>query len=764
MGITDVFYLKDFERGRNVNSKSLTSELDRDYIQHLIVLRDLKNNGMTRGEVIGLIQKMTCASFETAEQHWYYCRRAKLMPELKNHGALRTAQATTTKRSGITTEKLLRWHGTIEDALHELDRLNSWHADWEGIKNSNKIDSFLGNMDETNMSAAEGATKVVASKYVKKQQMNKDDNRGTITIARCGLASGVDGPRFFLVKAEKIDLDTFKGNFSRKHSAPTGSQVIATPNAYMTDKVWNQMSKDFAAGLRALPIVRGYPDLWMVLTLDGFGSHLQGEALKVFADYKILIVKEEGDTLQVCQAYDKDVAKEDKRHHRSLLNGIRMQIHMVDQWTLVLVANKALNKIRKNVWGDSHHLVNLRPSTRVPFTEYVTRVKEVVDAGDYFYYKRQGMFDAMPACWKQLCEAQRREVAALIGSFYDESRANPDKDPWAIDNLKKYLDLGYVKLDEMPKFRAAYLATRGDESIFADPPFGSATDDDSAAGINANGSTLLDQHDGFALKPKTLVEQYQANPGDSKAQGKLFVHMTNFVSTEHALANKKADNKVQLEPTSGLNVELTVLQKCMLNPTVRDIQVSEIVDQAQGERAKKKEAKRRQDFMTGNIGSYSGILNSEKNLKMVQDYNELTVSIAMLNAEKEAKAKAVAKKKVEEAKEKAKKKAGKEVDEVNKRNELLPQFEQELQHGDVNRILTMSDKRMREYICYFFQKKVVNLTKTKKDDLKAILSPLLYQHFLASGTTLELVAEMTAGTTGAATFVEAENNALTAPA
>lgn len=169
--------------------------------------------------------------------------------------------------------------------------------------------------------------------------MNKDDNRGSITISRCGLASGQEGPRFFLVKAEKIENKAFK-NFSQKHGAPPGSAVIPTPNAYMTDKVWNEISPAFAKGLRALPVVRDYPDLWMAITLDGYGSHLQGEALQVFYDHKILIVKEEGDTSQVCQAYDKDVAKEDKRHHRSILSRVRVEVHMVDQWMLVLVANQ----------------------------------------------------------------------------------------------------------------------------------------------------------------------------------------------------------------------------------------------------------------------------------------------------------------------------------------------------------------------------------------------------------------------------------------
>ena len=40
-------------------------------------------------------------------------------------------------------------------------------------------------------------------------------------------------------------------------------------------------------------------DWWFVLSLDGFGSHLDPETLEVFAKYKILVVKEEGDTSQM---------------------------------------------------------------------------------------------------------------------------------------------------------------------------------------------------------------------------------------------------------------------------------------------------------------------------------------------------------------------------------------------------------------------------------------------------------------------------------
>ena len=49
---------------------------------------------------------------------------------------------------------------------------------------------------------------------------------------------------------------------------------------------------------------------------------------------------------------------------------------------------------------------------------------------------------------------------------------------------------------------------------------------------------------------------------------------------------------------------------------------------------------------------------------------------------------------------------------------------------------------MRQYIHYLFNKKVVNLLKTKKDEIKVILSPLLEHHHALMQITADLVAEM----------------------
>ena len=56
---------------------------------------------------------------------------------------------------------------------------------------------------------------------------------------------------------------------------------------------------------------------------------------------------------------------------------------------------------------------------------------------------------------------------------------------------------------------------------------------------------------------------------------------------------------------------------------------------------------------------------------------------------------------------------------------MLPGFQSELQKHAIYGILSFPDAWIQQYIRYFFKKKVVNLSKTKKAELKVILSPLL---------------------------------------
>ena len=146
--------------------------------------------------------------------------------------------------------------------------------------------------------------------------------------------------------------------------------------------------------------------------------------------------------------------------------------------------------------------------------------------------------------------------------------------------------------------------------------------------------------------------------------------------------------------------------------------------------------------MTGNINSYSIILKNEKRMELIVYYNDMAVGLAMLNAEKYANAKESAAKNVDEATEMEKNIAAKNAEETNKQNEMLPGFQAELQKHAIDGILSFPDDRMRQYIRYFFKKKVVNMSKTKKAELKVIMYPLLEHYHVLMQTTADLVADM----------------------
>lgn len=65
-----------------------------------------------------------------------------------------------------------------------------------------------------------------------------------------------------------------------------------------------------------------------------------------------------------------------------------------------------------------------------------------------------------------------------------------------------------------------------------------------------------------------------------------------------------------------MNVEIFCLQKKFLNPIMEDIKSSDIIEQSQGEWVKKKEATMKQDFILGNINSYSRIMNGKASMEL----------------------------------------------------------------------------------------------------------------------------------------------------
>jgi hypothetical protein len=504
------------------------------------------------------------------------------------------------------------------------NELNKWDISKlsppEIVEHYKLVDNFTLNLDESSMSASEGELHIIGSRGKKKHEKNVADSRESITTVRVGSSANGDGPRFFLAKGKEIELETFR-HFTVNYTAPPGSKVIMTPNAYMTDEAWMELVPHLCRGIRQMDVIKDLANLWVVLSLDGFGSHLEASALLLFEEHKIIVIKEEGDTSHVSQAYDQMVAKADKRKFRELIDTFRAhQKGVINQWSMILIVNHALNEVAKtDARSKSFERVNLRPSRRKPFDEWIAKHKGTVDAVDFYFKSRSGLYDAMPACWKNMTEQNRRAIAARIATF-------PAR--WTVENIKELLLLPRVKFDDVEKWRSCFFISQEDPSVFVTPLF-CADDDDDADSPDNNQRSIAIDYAGFAFAPSELMSPYKADRKDANAAGKLFCHMTNFVARNHGY-----HSEASLVPSDYLDIAISSDQVRLLNPTIRDVQVGSIIEQCTGQSAKKVIAKRRIDIVTGNINSYARVLNGPHQLEKIKTYNELAATMAVLKEER----------------------------------------------------------------------------------------------------------------------------------
>ena len=587
-------------------------------------------------------------------------------------------------------------------------------------------DFFTVNLDESCMMASDGTVKVIGNANKRKQEKNSDDCRDSITVVRTGSAAGIGGPRLYLAKGKTLDSPTLS-DMPKNHNAPAGSCVIMTPNAYMTTEAWQKGCPILCKGIRQMEGIRGHDDKWVVFSLDGFGSHLDPESLQVFNEYKILVIKEEGDTSQVSQAYDQIVAKQDKRWVRQFLDAVKLvRRDVISQWTLIAIVNAGINEVEKDndAWRKSFIRVNMCPSKRVPFEEWVKKHELIVKAADRFFKERGGLFDAMPACWQHMSEEQRRGVCAVFDLC---------NDIWTKENVVKIMQLGYVHFDDIPKLRGCYLTSKEDPSVFLDPP-------SEEEGTTTSRQLLLDtDYHAFSFAPKQQLDEYTADKAahticddyvfvdiingkpvqSSWPEGRsrevasnLFCSMTNFVAANHGWKSEGA-----LVPSAHLDVDISADQQRMLNPTLRDVQVGAVIDQCAGDKAKKRIAKRRVDFVTGNVNSYARLLNGPEQLSRITTYNQLAASMAEIQKEKMDKkaASSAEKKKAEE--EKAAKKLEEEKKEKEERERLLPICSAYVAKG-MDHVLSLNMDRKKEILKHIFNQKVPSsIRKPAVDDL-----------------------------------------------
>jgi len=177
--------------------------------------------------------------------------------------------------------------------------------------------------------------------------------------------------------------------------------------------------------------------------------------------------KEEGDTSQVNQSHDQQVAKKDKSFMRMNLSFVRRPLgnKKIDQWMLTSLAIDAQKKVTAKDWQVSHKRVNTRPSCRMHFEEWIKSLTDrgVLTSGEKFHTKRTSLFDAMPACWVKLTPEQRHEVISIIKNVCECQEDLGLRPTWT-----KHVVVGlaqFVKLEDVHKLRACYLVAQKDPGV-----------------------------------------------------------------------------------------------------------------------------------------------------------------------------------------------------------------------------------------------------------------------------------------------------------
>ena len=301
---------------------------------------------------------------------------------------------------------------------------------------------FFLNWDEECLLACDQHSAIVGEKGRKKHERKIADSRESITMYRSGSAAGAQGPTGFIIKGKRCRTG-FTSKFLTDNGAAPGSCFVLTENAFMTDAAWLELTRSVCQGIREMPVIRDHPDWWVVKTLDGFKSHVNSpEALQVYWDHKILLIKEEGDSSHVNQPFDRLVAKADKLNMRSLLAMIKRKV--VDQWDLVHVGLGAVRAVKPAAWVESFKKCNLHPKFRLPFQQWLDSIDYFLEAGKQFKQESsEDKYQLLPSWWHGMLADEKKKAVQIF-----ETHAS-----WSVPCLLQLHHELHIPMQDMQKLR-----------------------------------------------------------------------------------------------------------------------------------------------------------------------------------------------------------------------------------------------------------------------------------------------------------------------
>ena len=299
--------------------------------------------------------------------------------------------------------------------------------------------------------------------------------------------------------------------------------------------------------------------------------------------------------------------------------------------------------------------------------------------------------------------------------------APADEKVWTKQNVLRLAK--FVKLDDVFKLRGCFLTANIDPSVIV------RVEEESTSTTEEQTRNTAPIDDFCSWKPKHLLTKYKGDTEDKKVQKEFFHHITNHVSKQNWRIGH-ADVKA----SDYLDVEISEVQSNLLNPTPKDFLLGFITYDVKWKGAVQKIAKRKIDFIEGNVNSYSRLLNNPRRLESIKDHVELVATVAEVSAEADDEKARKKLRREKDTAERAQKKAALAEKEAKKMEEMLP-----LLNSDVNKytnrakeiervdLIKEIDKEcklpyLKELFMYYYGMKKGELNGKKKAELVALLA------------------------------------------
>jgi hypothetical protein len=589
--------------GASSGPKPLLSSGEGEFVVDVVRRRDRANDGMSNADIVDAISELKPdLSRRQAANAWARTVRPAHKDVLTG---IVVAQATTTKRTAITVTQQWRWHQTVEFATNELRRRNTGLCAKTGKAFNEVIRHFILGGDETCLLACDGVVKIIGDSEKKKHEKTNQDSRNSITSYRVGSCFGDNGPTAFLMSGKKI-RQGYTPKFLVEHGAARGSSIQMTKTGFMTEEAWVAIAPSQAAGIRAMAGIADNPEWWCLKIIDGFGPHTSSPvAMKIYADAKILLLKEEADSSHVNQSYDQEVARNDKRVGRACLELVRRNKTIgggiVDQWGLVHVGLACVRECTPEIWQTSFRRVNLDPKTRLSFAAWCEKIGHYLQGGDLFKpMDSDDTYALLPAFWQGMLPAEKRKVIDTIDGHGD----------FTVECVKDLFAVCHIPLADMQHTRLCYeVAKKNPEHLDMTAPQAPAPS------IAPEVAAALE-----AKKPVTHgLASFQLKPLGLKGNDLL----------KHMLLFKKRTTPTDaiFEPEGRLGLEISDAQKKIIAPTEQDLTCRELMKDAGGDGATLKLAKRKLDSL-GDIKAHCGLANNPERMHKLQRAATLASSIS----------------------------------------------------------------------------------------------------------------------------------------